>query len=170
LPSGDRELLESQAQASDAASTMAKRAQIVLLAADGLNNEAIARRLGVSGVTVGSWRRRFLERGLDGLRDEPRVGRPREIGDDRVQAVIRATLETKPDGALRWSTRLMADKMGMSQSSISHIWRAAGLTPHRWGSPPPADAGRRSEGAGDHPSPSAPSEARAPRGGPLVLT
>jgi hypothetical protein len=68
---------------------------------------------------------------LNGLFDEDRPGHPRTIGDDKVEAVIVKTLEEKPADATHWSTRSMAAAMGMSQTSISLIWRAFGLQPHR---------------------------------------
>jgi transposase len=81
---------------------------------------------------VGKWRNRFIERGLEGLLDEPRPGRPREISDEKVDEVVVATLEQAPPGeATHWSTREMAKRAGISQSSVSRIWRAFGLKPHQ---------------------------------------
>jgi transposase len=97
----------------------------------GATNRAVAAELKVSEATVGKWRRRFVEKRLDGLFDEPRPGHPRTITDDKVEAVIVKTLEDKPQDATHWSTRSMAKAMGMSQTSISLIWRAFGLQPHR---------------------------------------
>ena len=81
--------------------------------------------------TVGKWRRRFVERDLDGLLDEPRPGVPRKIGDAKVDSVIVQTLESQPSGATHWSTRSMARHSGISTSSVGRIWRAFGLQPHR---------------------------------------
>jgi transposase len=104
----------------------------VLASASGKTNQEVAAELKVSPATVGKWRRRFLERRLDGLFDEPRPGHPRTITDDQVEEVIVKTLEDKPaNGATHWSTRSMAQALGMSQTSISLIWRAFGLQPHR---------------------------------------
>lgn len=91
----------------------------------------VSRRLGVTADMVRTWRRRFLERGLDGLSDEPRPGVPRKITDADVERVIVKTLEEKPKNATHWSTRSMAAATGMSQSAISRIWRAFALAPHR---------------------------------------
>ncbi len=111
---------------------LALRSQIVLECAYGHSNKEVASRLSVSAATVGKWRRRFLADRLDGLVDEPRSGRPRTVGDERVEDVIVKTLETvPPDGGTRWSTRQMAAKSGLSQSTISRVWRAFGLQPHR---------------------------------------
>ena len=108
-----------------------RRAQIVLLAADGLNNCAIAEKLGISRRTVGLWRARFAERRLAGLDDEPRPGAPRKIGDDRIADVVTRTLETVPDDATHWSRRSMARATGLSATTVHRIWGAFGLQPHR---------------------------------------
>lgn len=133
LSEREREALEGNVRRRKGAYALAQRSRIILLAADGLNNQAIATRVGVSAMTVSLWRRRFAEKRLTGLEEQPRGGRPRLIGADQVETVIAATLESVPEGAAQWSTRLMARKMGMSQSAISRIWRASGLSPHRMG-------------------------------------
>jgi transposase len=110
---------------------LAQRAQIVLLAAEGLENKAIAHRTGAVENTIGKWRRRFAEKRLDGLLDEPRPGRPREIGDDEIAETVRLTLETTPKDATHWSLRSMAEAVDHAPSTIHRIWRAFGLQPHR---------------------------------------
>ena len=80
---------------------------------------------------MGLWRKRFNRGRLEALYDEPRVGAPRSISDQRVEEVITTTLEKMPKNATHWSTRALAQQLGMSQSSISRIWRAFGLQPHR---------------------------------------
>ena len=107
------------------------RALIVLLAADGMSNRAIAEAAGVSAHTAGKWRKRYAQNGIAGLYDEQRLGAPRKHGDDVVEAVIAKTLQEKPRGASHWSTRLMAEHCGLSKSSISRIWQAFRLQPHR---------------------------------------
>ena len=97
------------------------------------SNKAVAARLGVCGATVGTWRKRFLTKRLDGLVDDPRPGTPRTVGDADIERVITRTLETKPAAATHWSTRGMAKATGLSQSTISRIWRAFGLKPHLTG-------------------------------------
>lgn len=109
--------------------SIAQRARIVLLAADGLTNNEVAERVGVNPATVVKWRKRFVERGVDGLIDEPRPGAPRTISDADVEEVIVRTLEDKPTDATHWSTRDLAAKVGMSPSSVGRIWRAFGLKP-----------------------------------------
>src|SRR5580692_8312803 len=131
LTADERASLERHVRRRKSAHALAQRCRIVLLSAEGLTNQAIAGRVGVGRETGGIWRQRFAAKRLEGLYDEPRVGRPREIGDERVEAVVVATLESKPEGATHWSTRGMAKKMGLTQSAVSRIWRAFGLRPHR---------------------------------------
>jgi len=131
LDPGDRELLTRWARRPSSAQALALRCRIVLAAADGLSNTAIAQRLDCHKTTVGKWRRRFLGEGLDGLWDEPRPGAPRRVSDDDVERVIVTTLEQTPKDATHWSTRSLARATGMSQSSVSRIWRAFGLKPHQ---------------------------------------
>lgn len=109
--------------------SIAQRARIVLLAADDMSNKDVAAKVGVNPATVLKWRKRFIERRLDGLIDEPRPGAPRKITDAEVEAVIVRTLEDKPTDATHWSTRDLAKKSGMSASSVGRIWQAFGLKP-----------------------------------------
>lgn len=113
------------------AQAIALRANIVLQCEKGLTNLEIADDLGVNRNTVSKWRSRFLEMGLDGLVDAPRPGAPRKISDEEVERLIAMTLEKTPKNATHWSSRLMADATGLSQSSVSRIWRAFSLQPHR---------------------------------------
>jgi transposase len=110
---------------------LATRAAIVLACAEGLDNKSVASRLGVSKAMVGKWRSRFVESRLDGLLDEPRPGAPRKISDAKVEQVVTLALESKPEGATHWSTRDMAKRVGLSAMSVSRIWRAFALQPHR---------------------------------------
>ena len=109
----------------------AMRAEIVLLAAQGVSNLAIADRLGITRVTVASWRRRFAERRLDGLHDEQRPGAPRTITDQKIADLVTATLETLPAGRTHWSSRGMARASGLAPSTVQRIWKAFSLQPHR---------------------------------------
>jgi len=131
LTDEERSALERLARRRTSAQVAAARARIILSCATGTTNAAVAEVLGVAPATVGKWRRRFVAARLEGLFDEPRPGAPRTISDDQVEAVIVLTLKQKPKDAAHWSTRSMAAAMGMSQSSISLIWRAFGLPPHR---------------------------------------
>ena len=122
-------MLERWSRRPKSPHSIAQRSRIVLLAADGLTNNAVAERVGVNQATVVKWRKRFLERRVDGLSDEPRPGAPRKISDADVEAVIVRTLEDKPTDATHWSTRDLAKKVGMSASSVGRIWQAFGLKP-----------------------------------------
>jgi transposase len=113
------------------AQALALRARIVLECASGRTNDEVAERLRCTPQTVAKWRRRFVEQRLDGLVDSPRPGAPRQVDDARIERVIAMTLEQRPAGATHWSTRSMAQTMGLTQSMVSRIWRAFGLQPHR---------------------------------------
>ncbi len=127
----ERGALSDLAQRRRTAQGLARRARIVLLASEGLENKQIAEQLGTSQDTVGKWRRRFAERRLDGLHDEPRPGAPRETGDDEIAETVRLTLEETPVDATHWSLRSMGRAVGHSPSTIHRIWQAFGLQPHR---------------------------------------
>jgi transposase len=123
--------LRQLAKQSRRSRPMAFRARIVLECWGGLSNSAVAAKLHTTGFTVGFWRNRFIREGVAGLGDEPRPGAPRKIGDDKIERVVRRTLEETPKGATHWSSRALAARTGLSQSTISRIWRAFGLKPHR---------------------------------------
>jgi transposase len=110
---------------------LALRSRIVLGCAQGANNSEVAKRCRVTRQTVGKWRSRFLEQRLDGLLDEPRPGAPRKLDDARIEELIATTLNDRPREATHWSTRLLARKLGVSQTTVSRAWRAFGLQPHR---------------------------------------
>ena len=131
LTDEERLTLERLSTRRKSAQAIALRARIVLACAAGKANRQVANELRITEQTVGKWRRRFVEQRLNGLFDEPRPGHPRTISDDQVEAVVIKTLEEKPADATHWSTRSMATAMGMSQTSVSLIWRAFGLQPHR---------------------------------------
>jgi transposase len=131
LSGDEREVLEGWARRRTTANALAMRSRIVLGAADGQSNTEIAARVGVHRNTVGLWRRRFVGFRLDGLLDEPRPGQPRKITDANVEEVITKTLESAPKNATHWSTRSMAQEVGLTQTAVSRIWRAFGLQPHR---------------------------------------
>jgi transposase len=127
----DREKLELLARRPKTAQRVALRAKIVLQAAQGHSNQEIARRLGITGATVGKWRERYRVHGVEGLADGPRSGTPRKITDAQVEAAVTRTLESVPAAATHWSTRSLARQVGLSQSAIVRIWHSFGLQPHR---------------------------------------
>jgi len=131
VSSEDRSQLVAWSKRPKTAQALAMRSRIVLLAADGLSNTAIASQLHTMQHTVGKWRRRYRESGLDGLLDEPRPGTSRKLGDADVERVLTLTLESTPDDATHWSTRALARRVGLSRNSIHRIWQAFSLAPHR---------------------------------------
>lgn len=131
LSPSERETLESLVRRRKTGRGIAQRAQIVLEAASGGSNLAIAEKLSIHRGTVTRWRTRFATRRLDGLYDEPRPGGPRKILDKDVERIVTMTLERPSKATTHWSTRTMAKSCGLSQSSIGRIWRAFGLKPHR---------------------------------------
>ena len=131
ITDSDREVLERWTRRQKSANALAVRARIVLASARGESNTDIAVRLGLSKPTVGKWRARYVAQGLYGLMDEPRPGAPRTVSDEEVDRVVTLTLETVPEDATHWSTRALARRTGLSQSTVSRIWRAFMLKPHR---------------------------------------
>ena len=127
----EKERLTLLARRPKSSQATAMRARIVLGCDDGLSNSAVARKLNITGATVCKWRERFRVNRLEGLLDEPRPGAPRSISDAKVEAVITQTLESMPTNCTHWSTRLMAQRTGLSQTAIVRIWHAFGLQPHR---------------------------------------
>jgi transposase len=131
LTDDERQTLTTWASRPKSTQRLAMRARIVLACAEGLENQQVAAKLRVCSATVGTWRRRFVARRLEGLADEPRPGAPRTITDADVERVVTRTLETKPKSATHWSTRGMAEATGMSPAAVGRIWRAFGLKPHK---------------------------------------
>src|SRR5215472_10539874 len=127
----EKEKLAMLARRPKSTQAIAMRARIVLACAEGLSNGAVAKKLRITGATVCKWRERFRVKRLEGLLDEPRPGAPRSITDKQVEDVVTATLEAMPKNSTHWSTRLMAEKSGLSQSAIVRIWKTFGLQPHR---------------------------------------
>src|SRR5918996_3623957 len=133
LREGDREELLRLTRSSSVRAGLAQRARIVLLAAEGVSNTAIAELVGVSRPTVIGWRERYQAKGLAGLEDEQRPGRPRSIDH---AAIVTATLAPPPKklGVTHWSTRLLARHLGISDATVAKAWRDYGVQPWRTGS------------------------------------
>ena len=131
LTDEERETLTRWARRAKSSQALALRCRIVLACADGLSNVDVAQRLGVTRPTVGKWRSRFLADRLEGLLDEPRPGRPPSITVDQIEDVVVATLEQTPKDATHWSRTSMAQRSGLSKSTIGRIWRKFELKPHR---------------------------------------
>jgi transposase len=131
LSDEERTVLLRWSRRAKSAQVLAMRAKIILACGDGLSNVEVAAKLGVHLSTVGKWRRRFLAERLDGLIDEQRPGRPPSITLDQVEQVVVDTLEQTPRTATHWSRASMAERSGLSKSTIGRIWRDFGLKPHR---------------------------------------
>src|ERR1700694_2897362 len=127
----ERERLESLAHRARSQPLLARRARVVLACAEGMDNQTVARKLRCSVGMVGKWRARFLKGRLEALYDEPRPGAPRTVSDAQVEQVVIQTLESTPRGETHWSTRGLAEATGLSRMTISRIWHAFGLQPHR---------------------------------------
>lgn len=108
-----------------------RRAQIILMSADGHTNTVIAEKVGLSISMVGMWRKRFIDQGLMGIYDQPKPGAPRTIDDDQVADLIQKTLNKKPKGSTHWTCRSIAKETSLSKSTVQRIWRAFNLQPHR---------------------------------------
>jgi transposase len=130
LTNEERETLVRWSRRAKSSQALAQRCRIVLGCADGKSNQEVAAQLGIWPQTVGKWRRRFVQRRMEGLVDEPRPGAPRKITDEQVEEVIVATLEGQPNDATHWSRASMAAQSGMSKSTIGRIWKTFGLKPH----------------------------------------
>ena len=131
LTEDERAQLQRWARRAKSSQALALRSRIVLACADGLDNNMAASQVGCVPATVSKWRSRFVSHRLDGLTDEPRTGRPPTIGVDQVEDVVVATLESTPSNATHWSRTKMAQRSGLSPSTIGRIWKAFDLKPHR---------------------------------------
>ena len=132
LKKQDRPLLEAMVRSGRTPQRVAIRARIVLGAAEGRANHALANELGVSRPTILLWRQRYKKVGLVGImKDAPRPGRKKRIVGRKVEAILADTLHTTPRDATHWSTRTMAKRHGVSSATVQRLWSAHGLQPHR---------------------------------------
>jgi len=128
LTESERRELERLARSNTVSVRLARRARIVLLAAEGKENDEIGQMLGIGRIQVGRWRGRYAQGGRAAIeRDRPRGGRPRKVDADRI---VQLTTQSKPEGATHWSTRTLAAKIGVSDSSVLRVWHRHGLKPH----------------------------------------
>ncbi len=126
----DRDILTKWKRSPTMPQKLARRADIILAAAEGLNNRAIAEKGFGSEQTICLWRKRYAEHGIEGLQDEPKPGRPRIISQDKTAEIVATTL-TPPEGTTHWSARRLAKQVGVSHSTVHRIWQAHDLKPHR---------------------------------------
>jgi putative transposase len=132
LSEDDVQQLQALANSRSLPHSIVQRAQIVLACGAGEANTAIAKRMGLTGMTVGKWRKRYLEQGLEGLHDELRPGRPRTYEDEDVAEVINRALQTRPtDGSTHWSARSLAAATGISKSTVHRWLQTFSVQPHR---------------------------------------
>jgi transposase len=131
ISDGQREVLESLASSRAAAYRLVQRAQVLLLAADGVSNSEISEVAGVSRPTVLAWRAQFEKDGLVGFGEVAKGRGPKpSISDEKVAEIVDLTLHSTPEGETHWSCRSMANKVGVSSASVQRIWSARGLKPH----------------------------------------
>lgn len=128
LTESERRELERLARSNTVSVRLARRARIVLLAAEGKENGEIGQLVGIGRIQAGRWRDRYARGGRAAIeRDRPRGGRPRKVDADRI---VQLTTQSKPEGATHWSTRTLAAKAGVSDSSVLRVWHRHGLKPH----------------------------------------
>ena len=131
LDEQERTTLEKWAKGRRTPARLVVRANVVLLAAQGLENRAIAQRLNIGRDTVATWRRRFGEQRLAGIvKDAPRGGRKPTVQDAVSARIVKWTTQEKPADATHWSTRTLAQALGVSRSMVQRVWKAHGLKPH----------------------------------------
>jgi transposase len=131
LTGDEQERLQSLAHRARSQPVLARRARVILASAQGLAHPVGAKQVRCSVGMVNKWRSRFVKKRLEGLYDEPRPGAPRKVTDAQVEKVVIPTLESTPRGQTHWSTRGLAQATGLSRMTISRIWHAFGLQPHR---------------------------------------
>jgi transposase len=131
ISESDRLQLHAMVRSRSLPHSLVRRAHIILLSGDGQSNREVARRCGVSAPAVSHWRRRYQERGLAGLHDELRPGRPRTHDDETVAELVKLIVETKPEHTTHWSVRSAATASGISKSTVARYFTLFGLQPHR---------------------------------------
>ncbi len=131
IDEADRLQLQAMVRSRSMPHSLVRRARIILLSGDGQSNREVARRCGVSAPAVSHWRRRYQDRGLAGLHDELRPGRPRTHDDEKVAELIKLVVESKPEHATHWSVRTAAVTTGISKSAVARYFALFGVQPHR---------------------------------------
>jgi len=127
----DRVQLESIARSQSLPAALARRAQMILRMADGESNSSVARRYRYSRPTVTFWRTRFRERGMAGLHNEIKSGRPRSTSEEQIAELINTALQARPKGKTHWSSRGLAEATGLSKTTVHRYLSLFGVQPHR---------------------------------------
>lgn len=127
----DRAQLESMARSQSLPAALSRRAQMILRMADGESSSSVARRYRYSRPTVSLWRTRFRERGIAGLHNELKPGRPRATSDEQVALLVNTALRQRPNGRTHWSRRSLAAQTGLSITTVHRYMTLFGLQPHR---------------------------------------
>ena len=131
LSDDQRRTLRRWSRGRSTPARLVRRAQIVLLAAQGKQNKTIGVELGIERTIVGRWRTRFAQQGLTGIeKDAPRAGRKPRARERVARKIVEMTTQQRPANATHWSTRSLARTLGVSQSMVHRVWRANGLKPH----------------------------------------
>lgn len=130
LTEAERAELQRRVASTKAPKRDSERAEIILLRADGLKQEEVSKRLGVSQVRVSKWTSRFVKSRLNGLRDQPGRGRKARVSPRKIEAVITKSLQNPPAGRTRWSVRTMAESVGVSRHTVHQIWKNNDIRPH----------------------------------------
>lgn len=131
LAPADRDELERLQRSPSAPAGVSRRARAVLLMAGEVSGTEVARLTGYTPVQISRIRRRFAEDGLAGLTDKPRSGRPPRLSEAKGARIVAMTLKAPPEGLTHWSTRELAQRVGVSHATVHRIWQAHALQPHR---------------------------------------
>jgi len=131
ISASDRAQLESIARSQSLPAALMRRAEVILAMAGGESNSAVARRYRLSRPTVGVWRSRFIERGIAGLHNDLKPGRPRSTSDEQVAELINTALQSKPAGKSHWSRQDLAEETGLSKTTVHRYLTLFGVQPHR---------------------------------------
>jgi transposase len=131
VSASEREQLVAMSRSRALPHSLVRRAKVVLLAAEGASNGQIATQCGITPPAVTHWKKRFIARGLAGLHDEARAGRPRSHSDEAVAELLNKVLAKSPPAATQWSVRSAAQQTGISKSTVSRYFALFGVQPHR---------------------------------------
>jgi transposase len=128
----EREQIQSWTRSRSIPQGLSDRMQIILLADKGHANQEISKRVGLSRASVGKWRKRFIQFGIEGLHDELRAGRPRSLSDEKIATLIQKTLNEKPKSSTHWNCRGFSAETDVSKSTVQRLWNTFGIKPHRY--------------------------------------